>query len=513
MTHPFRLAAALAAFALAACGGSSSEPPCTPLTCASQGIACGPAGDGCGGDLTCGGCDAPQTCGGAGVAGQCGVPAACTNLCLKRVTCAAGLSTTVTGRAYAPNGVDPLASALVYVPNGAVLPLPAGLTCAAPVTGAPLAAAVTAVDGTFTLQDVPAGTSIPLALQKGRWRRSFTLPTVTACADTAVADGVLRLPRNKSEGDLPRVAAVTGAADTLECVLRRVGVDDTEYTAPGGTGRIHVYPAATNGGAKVSGTATDATLWASQDTVNGYDALLLGCQGTEVARSAADLAKFTAYANAGGRVLAEDMAYTWLYDNPPFSTVVGWNVQQAQPPSPSTVDVFQGSPDGAALASWLTLVGASATTGKIQLVSLRHNFDSISSNAALWLSLPAASSGAPVSFSARTPVGAAPADWCGEVLFQDFHTMSASVAAGTVFPAECSAGGVTAQEKLGIHQILELTGATEAPVLVATCTPRTCAELGSTCGTVGDGCGGSVSCGPCPAGQVCGGGATRTCVP
>ncbi len=47
-------------------------PTCTPETCASQGITCGPAGDGCGNLLACGTCTAPQTCGGGGVPGTCG---------------------------------------------------------------------------------------------------------------------------------------------------------------------------------------------------------------------------------------------------------------------------------------------------------------------------------------------------------------------------------------------------------------------------------------------------------
>ena len=51
-----------------------SPPSCTPLTCAQQGLSCGPAGDGCGGQLDCGSCVSPQTCGGGGVAGKCGYP-------------------------------------------------------------------------------------------------------------------------------------------------------------------------------------------------------------------------------------------------------------------------------------------------------------------------------------------------------------------------------------------------------------------------------------------------------
>jgi hypothetical protein len=55
--------------------GPPTPPTCTPITCADQNITCGPAGDGCGNEITsCGTCALPQTCGGGGVPGQCGAP-------------------------------------------------------------------------------------------------------------------------------------------------------------------------------------------------------------------------------------------------------------------------------------------------------------------------------------------------------------------------------------------------------------------------------------------------------
>jgi hypothetical protein len=56
------------------CGAPPTGGGCAPLTCARLGLGCGPAGDGCGGQLDCGTCTAPQTCGGGGVPGQCGMP-------------------------------------------------------------------------------------------------------------------------------------------------------------------------------------------------------------------------------------------------------------------------------------------------------------------------------------------------------------------------------------------------------------------------------------------------------
>ena len=136
---------------------------CVPKTCADQGKNCGPVSDTCGGLLQCGTCTAPATCGGAGVPSVCGVPTTCTNLCLKQVSCSGTTTTTVTGTVYAPNGTDPLPNATVYVPNGTVAAFTAGVACetCAAVSGSPLVNTTTAVDGTFTLTNVPVGHQHP----------------------------------------------------------------------------------------------------------------------------------------------------------------------------------------------------------------------------------------------------------------------------------------------------------------------------------------------------------------
>ena len=74
------------------CGGGgimgrcgAPDAGCHPLTCQDQNIDCGVAGDGCGSELMCGVCMAPDTCGGGGVQGQCGVAP---GPCCVRVGCA-----------------------------------------------------------------------------------------------------------------------------------------------------------------------------------------------------------------------------------------------------------------------------------------------------------------------------------------------------------------------------------------------------------------------------------------
>jgi N-acetylneuraminic acid mutarotase len=232
---------------------------CVPKTCAQLGANCGAVSDGCGGLLSCGSCNWPQTCGGAGTPSVCGTNPSCTNLCLQQATCAGNATTKVTGTVYAPNGVDPLPNAVVYVPNAPVSPFTTSVSCdnCAQASGSPLVGTTSAVDGKFTLTNVPAGTNIPLVIQIGRWRRQVSIPTVTACTTTPVSASLTRLPKNKTEGDIPKQAFVTGEKDALECVLRKIGVEDTEFSNALGNGRIHLYAAAGPGSIR-STAATSA---------------------------------------------------------------------------------------------------------------------------------------------------------------------------------------------------------------------------------------------------------------
>ena len=60
---------------------------CCPMSCESLGVACGNAGDGCGGLLQCGTCAMPETCGGGGHLGLCGPDPSCDAGCCPK-TCA-----------------------------------------------------------------------------------------------------------------------------------------------------------------------------------------------------------------------------------------------------------------------------------------------------------------------------------------------------------------------------------------------------------------------------------------
>jgi hypothetical protein len=150
----------------------------------------------------------------------------CTGLQCQIHACAGSGSTIINGTILDPAGKNPLYGVVAYVPNTK----PAGLTsgasctsCDALYSGDPIAAAVSGVDGKFSITKAPDGQNIPLVIQVGKWRRQFVIPSVAMCASTEVTQ-TLSLPKNGTEGDLPNIAISTGGADTLECLLTRVGV-------------------------------------------------------------------------------------------------------------------------------------------------------------------------------------------------------------------------------------------------------------------------------------------------
>src|SRR6185436_2148895 len=220
---------------------------CVPTSCPNPAVCvdntgkqlyCGDIGDGCGNTLHCAAtCPSGFTCGGPNNSrpGVC-FPNSCTGLCLNQVSCPNNGDTTITGKVVAPNGMDPVYNALVYIPNGMVQNFVDGpgttcQSCTANVTGNPLVSDLTKADGTFTLKAVPVGVQIPVVVQLGRWRLRTTLPTV-ATADQCKAHPlagqpaiVLRLPKNRNEGDIPKTAFATGRVDHLECVLRKMGIE------------------------------------------------------------------------------------------------------------------------------------------------------------------------------------------------------------------------------------------------------------------------------------------------
>lgn len=390
----------------------------------------------------------------------------CTGLCLQQVTCPnPAVTTTVSGRVYAPNGVDPLPGVLVYVPNASVPAFSAGASCrngGTPPTS-PLVQAMTATDGSFSVGNMPVGTNIPLVIQSGKWRRQIVIPSVAACTNTAIAASTTRFPRNKTEGDIPKIAIVTGDGDAVECLFRKLGIDDAEVTASSGAGRIHLFAGAGNAGATATGSASETTLEASSAALGAYDMVMFACQGNAFPQTSAAQQNLVGYANAGGRVMATHLEYTWLYNVAPFSGTASWNVQHTPSPADQIGYINQSTDDGLQLAQWLQSVGATTTQGQIPLQLIRHDFDGVIPPSQSWLGVNDANFGnISVQYSFGTPVGTTPPNQCGRVEYMDYHVENFGSTTSLVFPAECPAGAMTPQEKMLEYLVFDLTKNVEA---------------------------------------------------
>src|SRR5271154_4818263 len=390
----------------------------------------------------------------------------CTGLCLQQVSCTGGGTTSISGTVYAPNGTDPLPNVLVYIPNAPVEAFTPGVSCpvvGTPPSGSPLVGTTTAVDGTFTLTDVPVGTNVPLVIQSGRWRRQVVVPLTTACANTAFST---RMPQNQSEGDIPKIAVATGAADQVECVLRKVGIADSEFTDASGTGRINLFSGTNDAGARIdAATLPEGVLMGDVATLNSYDLLMLPCQGAQYVQANDQLANLIQFANAGGRVYASHFSYVWMYQNGPFAGVAEWDVGQYAE-SNGTATVNAGFSGGQALSEWLQLVGASTVPGQIAISQAKHDINGVIAPTQSWLTLNDSGDGNPVmQFVFDAPVGAA-TNQCGRVLFNEYHVENPTTPpTGVTFPNECSSAAMTPQEKLLEYSLFELTTDGGAPTL------------------------------------------------
>jgi hypothetical protein len=112
-------------------------------------------------------------------------------------------------------------------------------------SGHPIASALSDAQGRFRIDNVPVGKDVPLVVQVGKWRRQVIVPEVLPCQDNPLtAPQMTRLPRNRKEGDLPRVAVTTGVCDPLSCTIAKLGVDRAELGVSGQARRLRQRPGA-----------------------------------------------------------------------------------------------------------------------------------------------------------------------------------------------------------------------------------------------------------------------------
>jgi hypothetical protein len=466
--------------------------PQAPINTCPVGYYCG-TDNHCNADCTPGGneCGTGQICNSDG---RCQNKNGCTGIGCDVVDCAKDGKppTTLKGTVYAPNGTLPLYGINVYVPTTSIHAMPAGAICSRcgdQLDGTPIAKTTTDAGGNFALGNVPSGQNIPLVITSGKWRRQITIPSVTSCTDTALAAADTTLPKTQSQGDIPKIAVTTGNADSLECLIRKIGIADSEITTSTGPGRVHLY--AGNGVDKFvtgfpggSGTIPPATpFWASADNLKPYDIVILSCEGDQnpdtKPQPALDAMK--AYADLGGRVFASHWHNIWIggayksggnYQRPAvWDTIATWSSgSQINSGLVDLIDEMQ-NPKGPAFAEWMLnpAVMGSTVRDEIQIENNtgRTTCDAIDPMRAERWTYIKGGNNEPQNFQFTTPNEQPTSSRCGKVVFSDMHVSGGPIA-NQSYPNSCAAGGaitaLTAQEKALIFMIFDLASCVGPPI-------------------------------------------------
>ena len=387
--------------------------------------------------------------------------------------------TTITGTVFAPNASLALYGADVYVPLSPPEPFQDGVQCTQctdTLPGGALVHAISDESGQFTLANVPAGANVPLVIAIGKWRRSIVLPAVAACSTTVLPPSTTALPRSRSEGELPRIAIGTGQFDALECLVRKLGVADSEFGAVGSPARVHLY--ANDGGLSplnqmhvgtgaTSSTAGDtfsatSALWNDLDALAAYDIVMLGCEGFEFpeTKPQAAMDAMKAFADRGGRVFLSHFQNVWLAGDEadPAHAPAVWRDVATCNGNTDELGSYTGvidevdNPIGGAFAHWMTNVFASSVPGQFPITwgtTAKHTCSAVdTARAERWVSMSAAGQEFPQTFQFTTPLEAEPNARCGRVVFSDMHVSADSQSSpAKPFPTGCASSPLTPQEK------------------------------------------------------------------
>ncbi len=370
--------------------------------------------------------------------------------------CNDGKGAVISGRILAPNGMLPLGGVTVYVPSATVDPLPNGASCfrcESAFNGVPIAKAVTAADGRFEIIDAPVGERVPLVVQTGKWRRSLELQ-VADCQESVVDEAASRLPRRQSEGNLPAIALVSGGEDTLECLLRKLGVDDREFTFMADAGRVRLYQGKGGisqiSGVEMSQLPAPAALWPS---LHNFDLVLLGSElDQNVAQKPAPVVEaLHNYAAAGGRVLLQHFQNYFLSAGSEAVSSVATFQPGPDLPDPFTATVDESSARGKALADSLLAAAPETARGSVRLSAGKNTVKAVQPPA-----LPLIAGTMPTTvqaFSLELPLGE-DASSCGRITETEILTASGDTIAD--FPTGCTSQTLSAQEQALAYLIFDL---------------------------------------------------------
>jgi len=413
-----------------------------------------------------------------------GGPDACVGLQCQVVNCAAmGMpATTISGTVFAPNGTLPIYDVNVYVPNTDPGPFMSGVqcgNCADPLPGEPIVSTTTDEAGNFTLAGIPAGANIPVVITIGKWRRQLMYASIPACQTTMATAADTTLPKSrddmtpntatdgsgKPKVDMPLIAISTGSADSLECLVRRLGIADKEITTDAQGGAVQLFSDNSSGGKGVqkfstgfgggTGSFSDSqTLWGTATDpgkLATYDIVILSCEGGQYANTKPQQAMdhLKAYADMGGRVFLSHWHNIWIEgattpvgsQKPAVWTSIATWSNGGDTTGDDTIDEVN-NPKGMSFATWMLNVGGSPMGMRDDIPILsgtgRNTCTSVDeTKGEQWVYWTSGANNNTQNFQFETPNEVSEDQRCGKVVFSDMHVSGGPVNVGMGYPTSC----------------------------------------------------------------------------
>ena len=388
-------------------------------------------------------------------------------------TCPAGTTTEIVGQLFAGNGTDPVPGAAVFVPVYDLPELPPTLGCdlcnQIPYS---VASSPTDYDGSFRLRGVPAG-PVSIVARLGRFQRVLSMDVIPCVenvipADPNTAGKGIRLPRKSRElsgqDALPRIAVASGDYDQVECVLKRIGIDEIDMF----DGRGSSNPPA---------IASLLQLLGDEKRLFLYNILIVNCTDNQFlsAVSQPGVQKtLEKYVGSGGRLYVTDWAYDVIEQVPAFSPYLCF-----EPQSPPGAPMCTSGPSQQSIADSRTPYSGKSKildpqmakwlrqfTGVIDpsdQVDVGYSFVVVASASADPLTPTKTWVQGPTPFGTRPQTVTFDYKSCGRVHFSTYNTEPAgAVYDGDRWPNNCKSN-FTPQERLLEYLFFDIAACLDTP--------------------------------------------------
>jgi hypothetical protein len=257
-----------------------------------------------------------------------------------------------------------------------------------------------------------------------------------------------------------------GDYDQIECVLRSIGIDESEFTDPSGPGAVHLYD---NG----KGASQFPQLLGDASQLADYNLVFVNCTSNlfdSLSNKMQAAGNIYNYVQSGGRLYVTDWSYDYLEQVAQLAPYIyfegGGTMTTPQPPhaaaKASDASDFDATVGDETLAAWLKVAAPGQVSGStVRIQDLLAEWALIHATADDQVSFPSQTWVHGNTNGADRPLTVTfDINGCGKVLYSSYHTREPGGAAlGQPFPMYCKSTPtmMIAQEKILEYLILQIS--------------------------------------------------------